>query len=122
MTKRKVSAMARGWRKEGYEREIFGQKIKEYRLTLQWSLGHLAQVSGINKGTLEHVEKGEVRLSDAKRQTLVDVLAEALQHIGQPTNRREFLKLAGLTTASTVLSNISSLGQSQHIEIPGVNS
>ncbi len=110
--------MAKGWRKDDYNRQIFGQKIREYRLTLHWSLGHLAQLSGINKGTLQHVEKGESRLPNAKRQTLIDVLMGALQQIGQPANRREFLKLAGLTTASTVLSTVSSTTQLQLVEIP----
>ena len=114
--------MAKGWRKDDYNRQIFGQKIRECRLTLQWSLGHLAQVSGINKGTLQHVEKGEARLPDAKRQALIDVLTEALQHIGQSANRREFLKLAGLTTASTALSTVSSITQLQLLEIQGASS
>ncbi len=109
--------MAKGWRKDDYNRQIFGQTIRECRLKLQWSLGHLTQVSGINKGTLQYVEKGEVRLSNAKRQTLIDVLTEALQHIGQSTNRREFLKLAGLTTTSTVLSTVSSTTQLQSLKI-----
>jgi len=66
--------MAKGWRKDDYNRQLFGQKVRDYRLTLQWSLGHLAQLSGINKGSLQHVEKGNVRLPDAKRQTVIDVL------------------------------------------------
>jgi len=76
----------------------------------------------MNKGTLQHVEKGEVRLPDAKRQTIVDVLAEALQQIGQSAHRQEFLQLAGLPTASTVLSAVSSPTQLQLLEIPGASS
>jgi len=113
--------MAKGWRKDDYNRQIFGQKIREYRLTLQWSLGHLAQLAGMNKGTLQHVEKGEAHLPGTKRQTLIDVLVEALQHIGQSANRQEFFKLAGLTTASTALSALSSTPQPQLIEIPGAS-
>jgi hypothetical protein len=30
--------MAKGWRKDDYNRQIFGQKIKEYRLTLGCSM------------------------------------------------------------------------------------
>ncbi|SRR6266571_762942 len=113
--------MAKGWRKDDYNRQLFGQRIKEYRLTLQWSLGQLTELSGINKGTLHSVEEGKIPLPKAKRQTLVDVLTEALQQIGQSANRREFLKLAGLGTASTVLSTVPST--TQHLlEIPGASS
>jgi hypothetical protein len=45
---RKVNAMAKGWRKDDYNRQLFGQKISARRLTLQWSLGHLAQLSSKN--------------------------------------------------------------------------
>ncbi len=114
--------MAKGWRKDDYNRQLFGQRIREYRLTLQWSLGHLAQLSGMNKGTLQHVEKGEAHLPGAKRQRVIDVLTESLQQIGQSANRREFLKLAGLTTASTVLSAASSITQLHLSEIPVVSS
>lgn len=114
--------MAKGWRKDDYNRQIFGQKIREYRLALQWSLGHLAELSGINRGTLQRVEKGEAHLPNTKRQTLIDVFTEALQQIGQSVNRREFLKLAGLTTASTVLSTVPSPTQLQLSEIPGQSS
>src|SRR6266571_4447526 len=82
--------MAKGWRKDDYNRQVFGQKIRESRLTLQWSLGHLTQLTGINKGTLQHVEKGEAHLPNAKRQTVIDVLTEALQQIGQSTNRMPY--------------------------------
>lgn len=104
--------MAKGWRKNDYNREKFGQQVREYRLALQWSLGQLAQLSGLNKGTLQHVEKGEVRLPDAKRQTLIDVLAEALQGNGQTTNRQELLNSAGLS-GSRILKPVSSLSQLQ---------
>jgi len=114
--------MAKGWRKDDYNRQLFGQRIREYRLALQWSLGHLAQLSGINKGTLQHVEKGEAHLPNAKRQIVIDALTESLQQIGQPANRREFLKLAGLTTASTVLSATSFTAQLHLPEIPEVSS
>ena len=114
--------MAKGWQKGNYNRQLFGQHIKEYRVTLQWSLGHLAQLSGMNKGTLQHVEKGESHLPDTKRQTVIDVLTEALQQIGKPANRREFLKLAGLTSVSAVLSTSSSTTQPQQGEIPGASS
>ncbi len=110
--------MAKGWRKDDYNRQLFGQKVSEYRSTLHWSLGHLAQLSGINKGTLQHVEKGEAHLSNAKRQTLIDVLAQGLQHIGQSTNRQEFLAVAGLTTASPLANTASSPAQFQSVEIP----
>ena len=99
--------MAKGWRKDNYNRQIFGQKVRACRLTLQWSLGHLAQRSGINKGTLQHVEKGDIGLPDAKRKALIDVLTEAMQQIGQTINRQEFLQLAGLIINSTVPGIIS---------------
>ena len=110
--------MAKGWRKDDYNRQIFGQKVKEYRLTLDYSLGQLAQLSNINKGTLLHVEKGECRLPNGMRQNIIDVLTEALGKIGRPVNRREFLKVAGLTTVSTTLGTMSSPTQHQHVEIP----
>ena len=111
--------MAKGWRKDDYNRQIFGEKIKEYRLTLEWSLGHLSQLSDLNKGTLQHVEKGESHLSGNKRQQLTDVLSEALEKIGYPVNRREFLKLAGFTSAT--LSAASSPLQLQPVEIPDLS-
>src|SRR5450755_665584 len=100
------------------------------RLTLGWSLGDLARLSDINKGTLQHVEKGDVHLPAAKRQKVIDVLIEALQQAGQSANRQEFLILAGLPTAPiapiaptaptapiapTVLSIVSSTPQ-----LPGI--
>lgn len=107
MMGRKVTSMAKGWRKNGYNRQIFGQRVRACRLALQWSLGHLAQLSGINKGTLQHVEKGEVRLPDAKRQTLIDVLTEALQGSEQSANRQELLNAAGLPNDSTAFNTVS---------------
>jgi len=114
--------MAKGWRKGDYNRQIFGQKIREYRLSLEWSLEHLAQRSSMNKGTLLHVEKGECHLPNTKRQRLTDVLTEALEKIGQPVNRRTFLKIAGLTAVSTTLGTASSPTQLQRVEIPGESS
>lgn len=114
--------MAKGWSIDDYNRQIFGQKVKVYRVTLHWSLGHLAQLSGVNKGTLQHVEKGEVHLPDAKRQTVIDVLIEALQQAGQSANRQELLKLADLPTASTVLSTVPSTPQLPGVEISGASS
>jgi tetratricopeptide (TPR) repeat protein len=55
-----------------------------------------------------------------KRQQLTDVFSEALEKIGCPVNRREFLKLAGFTSAS--LSAASSPLQLQPVEIPGAGS
>jgi len=103
--KRTVRVMAKGWRKGEYNRQLFGQKIRAYRLALQWSLGHLAQASHLNKGTLLHVEQGESSLPEAKRQALIDVLTEALPHIGQSVNYQELLQLAGLTAISSMLSS-----------------
>lgn len=114
--------MAKGWRLDGYNRQIFGQKVRAYRLTLHWSFGQLAQLSGINKGTLQHVEKGEVHLPDAKRQTVIDVLIEALQQVGQSANRQELLKLAGLPTTPAVLNTVSSTPQIPLLEISGASS
>ena len=111
--------MAKGWRKDDYNRQLFGQKISAYRETLHWSFRHLAERSGINKGTLQRVEKGEAHLPNAKRQTVIDVLTEALQQSGQPANRQEFLQLAGLTTD---LSTVSSATQLPPVEIPGASS
>lgn len=108
--------MAKGWRKNEYNRQAFGQKIKAYRVALQWSLGQLAQLSSLNKGTLQHVEQGESSLPEAKRQTLIDVLTEALPHIGQSVNQQELLQLAGLTTTSSGLSSIVSVTQLQPVE------
>lgn len=113
--------MAKGWRKDEYNRQLFGQKIREYRIALQWSLGQLAQRSNLNKGTLQHIEQGESSLPEAKRQTLIDVLVEALPHIGQTVNRRELLQLAGLTTVSPVLSSIVSTPQLPSLERPRTN-
>lgn len=110
--------MAKGWSIDDYNRQIFGQKVRACRLTLGWSHGYLAQQSGINRGTLHHVEKGEVHLPDAKRQKIIDVLIEALQQSGQSANRQEFLKLADLPTTSTVLSTVSSTPQPLDVEIP----
>ena len=110
--------MAKGWQKGNYNRQLFGQKTREYRLALQWSIGELAQRSGINRGTLQHVEKGEARLPDTKRQTVIDVLTETLQQAGQPANRQEFLQLAGITSASAVLSNVSTSTQLQAGDMP----
>lgn len=109
--------MAKGWRKDEYNRQLFGQKIRACRLTLQWSLGHLAQASNLNKGTLQHVEQGASSLPEAKRQTLIDVLTAALQHGGQSVDRRELFQLAGLTAVSTVQSSAlpaTSLPPSDH--------
>ena len=114
--------MAKGWRKGDYNREIFGQKIAEYRLTLGWSLGHFAQLSGLNKGTLQHVEKGESRLPDTKRQMVIDVLTGALEKIGRPVNRRAFLELAGLSTASVMLNVTPATPQLQLSDISGASS
>ncbi len=110
--------MAKGWRKDNYNRQLFGQKVQACRLTLQWSLGHLAQRSGINKGTLQHVEKGDIGLPETKRQALIDVLTEALQHIGQTVNCQEFLQLAGLHINSTVTGIISYPPQLRVGDIP----
>jgi transcriptional regulator with XRE-family HTH domain len=88
--------MARGWRKRDYNRQGFGQQVREYRLALRWSLGQLAQQSGLNKGTLQHVEKGETHIPAAKRQIIIDVLTQALQQAGQPVSREAFLQRAGL--------------------------
>ena len=84
-------------------------------------------MSGINRGTLLHVEKGEVHLPDAKRQKIIDVLIEALQQNGQFANREEFLTLAGLPTGSTgsivptVQSTVSSTPQLPTVEIPAAS-
>lgn len=110
--------MAKGWRKDDYNRERFGQKVKECRLTLHWSLGHLAQVSNVNKGTLQHIEKGDSHLPNDKRQKLVDVFTEALGKIGRPVNRRAFLELAGLTAISITPGVTSSAPQLQVVDIP----
>jgi tetratricopeptide (TPR) repeat protein len=114
--------MAKGWRKGNYNREIFGQRVRAYRLTLQWSLGQLAQQSGMNKGTLQHVEKSDIGLPDAKRQALIDVLTEAMQHTGQTINRQEFLELAGLTINSTEPYTISLSPQLHQRDIPAAGS
>jgi tetratricopeptide (TPR) repeat protein len=106
--------MAKGWRKGDYNRQSFGQQVRAYRLALHWSLGQLAQQSGLNKGTLQHVEKGETHVPDAKRQIIINVLTEALQQAGQSVNREAFLKRAGLGGDSTVL--VSSPPQKQPLE------
>ncbi len=80
-------------------------------MALEWSFGDLAGLSNINKGSLQRVEKGESHLPDNKRQRLIDVLAEGLEKIGRPVNRREFLELAGLTAASTTVGTTSSITQ-----------
>lgn len=113
--------MAKGWRKDEYNRQLFGQKIKEYRLALHWSLGRLAQASNLNKGTLQHVEQGESSLPEAKRQALIDVLTEALLHIGQSVNRRDLLLLAGLPTSSPVLCTMPPTAQLHLSERPGAS-
>ena len=95
--------MAKGWRKNDYNRESFGQQVRAYRLALRWSHGQLAQQSGINRGTLHAVEKGEAHLTDAKRQAVIDALTQALQQSGQAVNREAFLKVAGLTADGIVL-------------------
>ncbi len=56
----------------------------------------------MNQGTLQHVEKGDIGLPDAKRQALIDVLTEAMQQIGQTIERQEFSQLADLIINSTV--------------------
>ncbi len=93
--------MAKGWRKDDYNRQIFGQKVKEYRVTLEWSLGQLAERSDINKGTLLHVEQGICNLPTSKRQNVIEILSDTLETLGQPINRQELLSIAGLSTTST---------------------
>jgi len=119
---RKTRTMAKGWRKDDYNRQIFGQEIHEYRLTLKWSLDHLAQLSSINKGTLLHVEQGECRLPNSKRQILTDVFTEALGKIEHPIDRREFLNVAGLTAVSATQGIGSSTLQLHQVEIPRASS
>ncbi len=117
--------MAKGWSIDDYNRQIFGQKVRAYRLILGWSHGYFHKVSGINRGTLLHVEKGEVHLPDAKRQKIIDVLIEAMQQSGQFANREEFLTLAGLPTASivpTLQSIVLSTPLLPTVEIPAASS
>lgn len=114
--------MAKGWRKDDYNRLLFGQKIKAYRLTLQWSLGELAERSNMNKGTLLHVEKGDCHLPNEKRQRVVEVLTEALEKVERPVDRREFLEVASLSTVSAPLSAVSPPPQLQRVEIQRASS
>lgn len=114
--------MAKGWRKDDYNRQIFGQKIRACRSTLAWSLGHLAQLSGLNKGTLQHVEMGESHLPGTKRQIVIDALTEALEKIGSPINRRAFLELAGLISISTAPGAASSTPHYELKDVAGASS
>jgi transcriptional regulator with XRE-family HTH domain len=108
MIRRKVASMARDWRKYDYNRQLFGERLQNYRLSLNWSLVRLSQVSGINRGTLKQVEEGKRSLPEKERYKLVENLTESLEHAGLEVSRREFFKLAGLTAVSTVL-NVSNL-------------
>lgn len=112
--------MAKGWRKNDYNRESFGQQVRAYRLALHWSHGQLAQQSGVNRGTLQYVEKGEVHVTDAKRQVIIDALTQALQQAGQAVNREALLNIAGLSADGMVLP--SSPDQMQPITISGTGS
>jgi transcriptional regulator with XRE-family HTH domain len=90
--------MSRGWKKYQYDYGSFGETIHEYRTALGWSLGTLSLQTGINKGTLQHIEKGSRGVPETDRIKLVDILSEAIEQTNKRFNRRKFLKLAGVGT------------------------
>src|SRR6266849_6305241 len=109
--------MARDWRKYDYNRLLFGARAHECRLSLSWTLGQLSRVSGINKGTLKQVEEGARSLPENERYRLIDQLTASLESVGVHINRREFLKLAGLTTTPLILHTSAPLMQPSGIHM-----
>ncbi len=97
--------MGQGWKKYDYDYLVFGKRVQEYRLALKRSLGDLSRETGIDKGSLSRVEKGEISLPEKKRRKLIDVLLEALKKTANNgyLDRHEFLKLAGLTVRSSAV-------------------
>ncbi len=92
--------MSRGWKKYNYNRVLFGKRVQTYRTALRWSLGELCRRTGINKGTLQQVEKIGRSLPESDRSKLVEILSEALETTNKHFDRRKFLALAGLGTVA----------------------
>jgi len=94
--------MGHGWKKYQYNHASFGRTIQTYRTDLGWSLGALSLRTGINKGTLQQIEKRGRSVPESDRVKLVKVLSEALETTNKRFDRRKLLSLAGvgITTAS----------------------
>jgi transcriptional regulator with XRE-family HTH domain len=93
--------MGQGWKKYQYDHLVFGRTIQTYRTALGWSLGALSRRTGINKGTLQQIEKRGRSVPESDRVKLVEVLSEALETTNKRFDRRKFLALArvGATAA-----------------------
>ncbi len=74
--------MSHGWKKYQYDHVPFERTIQTYRTALGWSLGALSLRTGINKGTLQQIEKRGRSVPESDRVKPVEVLSEAL--VGQP--------------------------------------
>src|SRR5947199_3841985 len=92
--------MSQGWKKHQYDHVVFGRTIQTYRTALGWSLGTLSMRTGINKGTLQQIEKKGRSVPERDRVKLVEVLSEALEATNNRFDRRKFLALAGVRTTA----------------------
>src|SRR5579864_2835268 len=92
--------MSRGWKKHQYDHVVFGRTLQTYRTALGWSLGELSLRTGINKGTLQQIEKRGRSVPESDRVKLVEVLSEALETTNKSFDRRKFLALAGIGTTA----------------------
>src|SRR5579864_2817530 len=88
--------MSRGWKKHQYDHVVFGRTLQTYRTALGWSLGELSLRTGINKGTLQQIEKRGRSVSESDRVKLVEILSEAIEVTNSRFDRRKFLALAGV--------------------------
>ncbi len=103
--------MPRGWKKySDYDWQAFGSWIHDLRMKAGWTLSQLgATLQVTNKGTVARIEKGGQGLSPMQRERAVNALIEALPPDAPDgdisrSNRRDFLKAAGLQLAGLALS------------------
>ncbi len=88
--------MGHGWKKHQYDHVAFGRTLQTCRTALGWSLGVLSLRTGINKGTLQQIEKRGRSVPESDRVKLVEVLSEALEATNTRFDRRKFFALAGV--------------------------